>query len=96
MLLWPPVSGFVFLCFFWAFFSLSLSLFFCRFHFAHAERQCLTLPPCPLLFKNVRAFRFVIQFILKVMSPVVYTQVKKLLETEFGGDTVRCTRENDV
>lgn len=32
--------------------------------------------------------RFVIQFILKVMSPVVYTQVKKLLETEFGGDTV--------
>jgi hypothetical protein len=38
----------------------------------------------------------VIQFILKVMSPVVYTQVKKLLETEFGGDTVRCTRENDV
>ena len=30
---------------------------------------------------------FVIQFILKVMAPVVYTQVKRLLETEFGGDT---------
>ena len=30
---------------------------------------------------------FVIQFILKVMAPVVYTQVKNLLETEFGGDT---------
>jgi hypothetical protein len=30
---------------------------------------------------------FVIQFILKVMAPLVYTQVKTLLETEFGGGT---------
>jgi len=64
--------------------------------------QIVPLPPCPRTGKPRTKFvlfvdtdfmtplipGFVIQFILKVMAPVVYSKVKELLESEFGGDTL--------